>query len=990
MKEDHQVDGLKPTSHPGLLRKAHSEFANLTRRCHPKDLLKHVLDFNEALSLLANSEESLLLLRVATSFLRQFFRLIFKHCVDYLHWHRSNLHLLHTVVAIGGNIAEKGFCKPDFSDEKEDGKGMDGPSQDGTGLGCGQGGKDVSDEIEDDMQLEGLRGEVEGDEQAPEKEANKEDKAFETKDDFDASLEDVEDVEEDEALQSDKDNDEDSIEDGVGKTDPLDSGAVDEKFWEGQEEGEDDSDNNPADMGAKANKPMPEDSELKAQEHDLGNEQSKGPDDEADVSSLQENGNPDDNHSSDCEPDEKTNNKQNDLSDEEDQNDAEIPPEDNIVPMMDHVDNSEILDLPGDLELEDHESEAEKDSVHNSIMDFDDTAPQPLDEDKPEVGLGQENESPSDRGQDDSYPPQLPGEIQLQEDFSNRTEDPGNDNRNGTEGGGTSSASTAMNPVQDLNEYKPDQNHHLEDQKPEGISNDGNDPQKPTPASQPQPEPTEQIGDGTDGELLSKHAKPMEHSEDNRDTSRPNPLRSLGDAMEDWKQRLQRIMDAELKDCQENGEDRLDEAAEVEYLQDDNTTLECPQAPGPATEEQACQGLNNMQIDDCENEMDISRAAGPNLLPPPAEPFQAPSKEERANLAEAAVLGPNVGQAMVEDGQAPNCHDMQEILGDLREDEDPVDTPQLNPDLERLGPSSSDVWRQYQQLTQRPASLLTEKLRLILEPTTATRLQGEYRTGKRLNMRKLVPYIASDYTKDRIWLRRTKPAQRDYKILLSVDDSRSMADSRCADLAFQTLALVTSALSKLEVGEVAIAKFGSSFDVLQPFGRNAGNFKKLNSPIDGFTFSQQQTNVRLAVARAIETFSIAEQSSTSPSCNDTWKLGIIISDGICQDHEEVKVLLRKATQERIMFVFLVLDSLHQHVSRRKGDEKPLESGLNDSSIISMNSVSYVNGPNGQMELKMERYLDTFPFEYYIILRDAEALPNVLGSTLRQFFEKVNT
>ncbi|KAA1117841.1 hypothetical protein PGT21_025196 [Puccinia graminis f. sp. tritici] len=71
-----------------------------------------------------------------------------------------------------------------------------------------------------------------------------------------------------------------------------------------------------------------------------------------------------------------------------------------------------------------------------------------------------------------------------------------------------------------------------------------------------------------------------------------------------------------------------------------------------------------------------------------------------------------------------------------------------------------------------------------------------------------------------------------------------------------------------------------------------------------------------------------------------------------------------------MFVFLILDSLHQHTGTAGANEdgtKAKDDHHNDSSIISMNSVSYVNGANGQMELKMERYLDTFPFDYYIIL-----------------------
>lgn len=45
-------------------------------------------------------------------------------------------------------------------------------------------------------------------------------------------------------------------------------------------------------------------------------------------------------------------------------------------------------------------------------------------------------------------------------------------------------------------------------------------------------------------------------------------------------------------------------------------------------------------------------------------------------------------------------------------------------------------------------------------------------------MRKVIPYIASQFRKDKIWLRRTKPSKRQYQIMLAVDDSSSMNDNR--------------------------------------------------------------------------------------------------------------------------------------------------------------------------------------------------------------------
>uniref|UniRef100_A0A1I7XML4 BACK domain-containing protein n=1 Tax=Heterorhabditis bacteriophora TaxID=37862 RepID=A0A1I7XML4_HETBA len=75
------------------------------------------------------------------------------------------------------------------------------------------------------------------------------------------------------------------------------------------------------------------------------------------------------------------------------------------------------------------------------------------------------------------------------------------------------------------------------------------------------------------------------------------------------------------------------------------------------------------------------------------------------------------------------------------------------------------MWSEISRSVNILSAELAENLRLILEPQRATRMKGDYRTGKRLNMRKLIPYIASDYRKDRIWMRRTKRAQREYQVL---------------------------------------------------------------------------------------------------------------------------------------------------------------------------------------------------------------------------------
>ncbi len=174
------------------------------------------------------------------------------------------------------------------------------------------------------------------------------------------------------------------------------------------------------------------------------------------------------------------------------------------------------------------------------------------------------------------------------------------------------------------------------------------------------------------------------------------------------------------------------------------------------------------------------------------------------------------------------------------------------------------------------------------------------------------PFIASDFAKDKIWLRRTKPSSREYQVMLAIDDSRSMSESRSAHLAYQTLALVTGALSRLEVGDVSICRFGEDVDSLHDFGKGSFNDQNGAHVIDRLGFQQKKTNVLKLVEQSLETLAEARAGRSSSSASqggDLWQLEIIISDGICQDHAKLRSLLRRAAEQRVMLVFVVIDSL---------------------------------------------------------------------------------
>ncbi len=303
---------------------------------------------------------------------------------------------------------------------------------------------------------------------------------------------------------------------------------------------------------------------------------------------------------------------------------------------------------------------------------------------------------------------------------------------------------------------------------------------------------------------------------------------------------------------------------------------------------------------------------------------------------------------------------------------------------ERTSIDGERLWQSYSGLTSELSQTLCEQLRLILEPTLATRLQGDYRTGKRLNMRKIIPYIASEYTKDKIWLRRTKPSRREYQVLLALDDSRSMADSHSVHLAYQTIALVAQALNKLEVGQLSVARFGDGVDVIHPFGDTSFSNVDGTKVMQSFHFDQHKTDVADLVAKSLTLLGEARSARSSSSSPDLWQLEIIISDGICQDHPRLTKLLRRALEERVMIVFLVLDSLNRSGAQATTAGTP----AGRTSVLSMQTVAYKE-INGEMQIEMNRYLDTFPFEYYVVLQEVEALPDTLSEILRQWMMRVS-
>jgi len=80
----------------------------------------------------------------------------------------------------------------------------------------------------------------------------------------------------------------------------------------------------------------------------------------------------------------------------------------------------------------------------------------------------------------------------------------------------------------------------------------------------------------------------------------------------------------------------------------------------------------------------------------------------------------------------------------------------------------------------------------------------------------VIEFMASDFHKDRIWMRRVRAEKRMYDVMIAIDNSASMGDGciKAGDdangneavtagvVALDAVALVMSAMTKLEVGRV--------------------------------------------------------------------------------------------------------------------------------------------------------------------------------------------
>uniref|UniRef100_A0A3Q3JWH6 Midasin n=1 Tax=Monopterus albus TaxID=43700 RepID=A0A3Q3JWH6_MONAL len=857
--------------------------------------------------------------------------------------HRSTGKLLYVLASIFTELARKSFCLPQELMTGGDGEGAtEFHSYEGGGIGEGEGTKDISEKIESEDQVEDTFQEgQEKEEQQGEGNIKAEDNAIEMSEDFDGQMHDGDKNEPGEDNES-EDNEEELDKKmgnlGEGQTDTLD-----ERMW-GDDEDEDEEGSDKE--------------EESGQGMDQGESELVAKDDNLDAAEPNK--------------DKKNQDKEQHIDDEgkeiHEQGDEREFDESEVDPyhgQQDKRPESEAMDLPEDFNLDqDDEDEDDGEDEGNGeicacvnkvhcVMNTDVLHTQlcsvlrPDDfsrsQEEDEDGGGEEEEQPESAERKECNTDGQTGEENIQSDTAVELagEASERDQVKEEHGSGAADASQSEGHQSKLTARMAS--------KAQTQSKTQSFKRKPGQADN-------ERSTGDYNERVNKRLRTVESSKDRSEDHRQSDAQQESDLYEHISQgetaydtQTYDVASAEQQKAvgaqPEQEEDQTDEgvAMDTDDKEEDLQVSEPQNSPASCS----CAGVDSGEMEVQRQEEDKERWKDP----------RHPREEERA-----------------ERNTESSVHAVPELLSDTVQ----VNTHYIRDQHFLLSTCltqtffAASMWHQYQILTLALSQQLCEQLRLILEPTQAAKLKGDYRTGKRLNMRKVIPYIASQFRKDKIWLRRTKPSKREYHICLAVDDSSSMVDNHSKQLAFESLSVIINALTLLEVGQVSVCSFGEQVQLLHPFQQQF-NDESGARILRLCQFQQKKTRIAQFLETSTKMFLAARQQVPGSINSDTAQLLLIVSDGrglFLEGKERVTAAVHAASSANVFVIFVVLDNPNSR-----------------DSILDI-KVPIFKGPGELPEIRS--YMEEFPFPFYIILRDVNALPETLSDAIRQWFELVTT
>ena len=929
--------------------------------------------------------------------------------IPIVYYHKSVSKLTYVLLNIFATLFKQGFCGKDDEQEGEgEGDGMEFSA--GTGMDDGEGINDVSEQIDQEDQLLNDKDRTKQDD----KEHEKNDNAIEMDGDFEANKEEMDEQEEDEDDEN-KDEEDENKEMGDIEDDDPNKEQLDDKLWD---ENEDDRDDKKEDGTDKSEKPQQEqESELAAKEDEddhQGDSNKKDKqkkdekpmeyeEDEEMVEQEEFEDKMDDNAGEEDQEDESKENQGkddkmqiDDLEISEDEGEGEEDQEEDGEDGEEKEGEEKDENEEGGGDEEDEEMKKKRDEQEDEQVETEDIAPeenvtgqddQGEDEEAIDPNLESESKPEKDEDGDDENEGEKENEEEEKEKAHTQEEEADSKDLKETPFG---VKQTAGRPSE-IKEDSPEDDKQRQEKKNNNAEESGKDTNK------------DDMGESMDQGTNNDSNQDPEAGQMQMD---PNPLRSLGDAMKNWKKKLN-IVERNNQENKQEKQEKEEKSDAFEFVDenDQDKDEQENQVLSNATEEQSKQfpamedGEEEEEEETFEekeseefgeenkkNEQDGQEADSKPSISSKLDKKMEPQDDDDEEIQENEFNPPSKKGEFVQTNFESTIHSKQEMEDDMditEEESKPLTMDDIKKMREELETTlnewrnnednvndSKEVWKKFDILTSSLSQELCEQLRLILEPTLATKLKGDYKTGKRINMKKIIPYIASQFRKDKIWLRRTKPNKRQYQILLAIDDSKSMADNHAGQMACEALTLISRAMAQLEVGQLGVVSFGEKMKLLHPFEKPFTD--EIGAEVlSQFTFNQNQTQIVNFLSDTIQLMENYKSYEVSSQNNEQYQLAFIISDGRMLERDRIVKLVREGQEKKILFVFILIDN-----------PNPKESILEVKTINS-------NPSDPKQPLTFSYYIEKFPFPYYIILRDIQSLPEVLSDALRQYFELIN-
>ncbi|XP_054617732.1 midasin isoform X2 [Dunckerocampus dactyliophorus] len=931
--------------------------------------------------------------------------------------HRSTGKLLSVLANIFTQLAQKGFCLPQEM-AAGDGEGAtEFHDYEGGGIGEGEGAKDVSDKIENEDQVEDTFTEgKDKEEQQDEKKIKAEDNAVEMSEDFDGQMHDG-DENDAGGDESDEEKEKEELDQKMGDLGDGQTNTLDERMWgddedDDEEGGSDTEEESGQGVDQGESELVAKDDNLDAAEHNRDKEKDGHEEDHVDAEQKD---------------------KINEQGDEREFDENEVDP---YHGQQDKRPEAEALDLPEDLNLDRDDETGDKgddddDGDEDNPLDIDDKAmategeedgQKDGDEDE---GLEQMEQDQSEQQEEDDSleaEPKMETEEEEEESADKDGEGEKEDQEAGKdesapkeEGANTKDAAAEGMDDEEQPEAAERKEHSADGQTGEQNVQSDAAVELAGEASQTDQAKEEHGAGASDANESAGHqskltarmaSQTQTHNKTESFKRKPGQAdneRSMGDYNERINKRLRTVESAKNQTQDSRQPDSQQESDLYEYVKEGDEAYDTQTYDVANADQQKAEGSQQPQAEDQDaddvametdhQDEDFQAAEVQELKHEQLDPTKASQKGTESGEMDAQGME-NEEDEHTERQQPPasdkaekntesTFHTLPELLINTMQtvEKDPEVIRKemelqlalwhkLTPGAEEEERAAENMWRQYQTLTSSLSQQLCEQLRLILEPTQAAKLKGDYRTGKRLNMRKVIPYIASQFRKDKIWLRRTKPSKRQYQICLAIDDSSSMVDNHSKQLAFESLSVIVNALTLLEVGQVSVCSFGEQVQLLHPFQLQF-NDESGARILRLCQFQQKKTRIAQFLESATKMFLAARQQFPGPTNAETAQLLLIVSDGrglFLEGKERVMAEIRASRSANVFLIFVVLDSLSSR-----------------DSILDIR-IPIFKGPGELPEIRS--YMDEFPFPFYIILRDVNALPETLSDALRQWFELV--